>query len=299
MTNLTSSKLIELESKLINGDNNALECFWTSVQVEGAPLIEKIVGDTDNVLITFLYRQREEIKNVLIYGGVPGYRYDENVMERFLDTDIWFKTYKVRNDVKFKYSFSLNYEFDNDYKKVNENTFTDPLNPNKVILVKNDEDPDDKESINSFVKLEKVIPDYWTVYKKDINRGSLEMHRFSSDKNDTSRRVWVYTPYGYLDNVNSYNVLILTDGFDYLNHLSAQNVLDNLIHEGKIPPTVCILVETSINRYEELTCNESFGKFIVEEIMPWAHDNYNITRYPEGTIIGGVSLGGLEQAILH
>lgn len=293
MIKLLSSKMNELISNMNNNNINEVDDFWKTIENEGAPLIEEIEGDENNVLITFLYREKENIKNVLIYGGIPGFRYSENIMEKLSNTDIWFKSYVIRNDVKFKYNFSLNYEFDNDYKKIKKNSIIDPLNLNKVVLIKDDEDSESQETVNSLVKLANTKADIWTTLNENTKKGNVDLNRFQSKTLGDTRRIWVYTPYGYTEKNSPYNLLVLTDGFDYLNYLSAQVVFDNLIANGEILPIVCILIESTNNRYEELTCNDSFSTFISEELMPWAYDKYNITRKPQETIIGGVSLGGL------
>jgi enterochelin esterase family protein len=227
---------------------------------------------------------------------LPGYRYSENVMERLMDTDVWFKTYKIRKDIKFKYNFSLNYEFDEDFKKIKKNSILDPLNPNKIVFIKNDEDPEDADNVYSLIKMPDIKPDRWTITNKDIQKGHINLSRFHSDILGDSRRIWVYTPNGYTQDNSPYNLLVLNDGFDYLNYLSAQTVLDNLIAEGEIPPLVCVLIDSCKNRYERLTCNEAFSGFLTEELMPWVYENYNVTKKPEETVIGGVSLGGLSAS---
>lgn len=296
MAKLLSSKMNYLVTKL-NSSNNGGVDFWKEVESEGTPLIEEVQGQ-EKVILTFLYRGNEEVNNVLIYGGVPGYRYSQNIMERLPNTDIWFKSYIVRNDVKFKYNFSLNYEFDNDYKKIKKNSIMDSLNPNRKVNVKDEENPESVESVHSLVKLPKVKPEVWTISNKQVKKGNIKLGRFESKILGNTRRIWVYTPSEYDEKASPYNVLVLTDGFDYLNYLSTDVVLDNLIHEKKIPPTVCILVDSNKNRYEELTCNESFMKFITEEVMPWGYENYNITKESERTIIGGLSLGGLTASYI-
>lgn len=296
MTKLLSPKIESLYNKLKCGIL-ILEEFWKEVEREGTPLIEDVQGE-EKVIITFLYRGNEKANNVLIYGGVPGYRYSENMMERITDTDIWVKSYIVRNDVKFKYNFSLNYEFDNDYKKIKKNSIIDQLNPKRVVNVKDEENPESVETGYSLVELPMVKPNFWTIPNKDVKKGNIELSRFESKILSNTRRIWVYTPAGYDEKGTPHNLLVLTDGFDYLNYLSANVVLDNLIHEKKIPSTVCILVDSTKNRYEELTCNESFMKFITEEVMPWSYENYNITRESERTIVGGLSLGGLTASYI-
>lgn len=293
------SKIIKLLKRAIdNNDNGGINEFWSMVNKNGAPIIEEVDGVLDYSLISFIYIGNDKTTNVLIYGGVPGYRYSENIMDKIEGTNIFYKTYKVRNDIKFKYNFSLNYEGDNDYKKIKENSIIDPLNPNKVILCKDDEDKDDEDSISSFAKLPNCKGDFWTKERDDIEKGKLFLDRVYSNILNNDRRVWVYTPSGYSNKEKPYKLLVLTDGFDYINYLSIKNVLDNLITDKEIDPIVCVLVSSNDNRYEELTCNEKFADFITLEILPWINSNYNVDITPQNHIIGGVSLGGLTASYI-
>ena len=293
-----SPRIGSLAEQISIGNNESINLFWTRIFEEGAPLIEEIDGDKDNLFITFLYKDDQNVSNVLIYGAFPGFRYSENIMERLLGTNILFKTYKVRNDVKFKYNLSTNYEFDDDYNKITSKSIIDPLNPNKVVFIKDEEDPESSELINSFVVLPNSKKDIWTIPSNRINWGQIELHKYYSEALNNTRRIWVYTPFSYGESNKSCNLLVLTDGFDYINYLSAKEVLDNLIHATEIPPTVCIFVDSSSNRYEELTCSESFSNFVAKELMPWVHKNYNVAKDPDRTTIGGFSLGGLASAYI-
>ncbi|MBL4936846.1 hypothetical protein JK636_13880 [Clostridium sp. YIM B02515] len=292
----TSPTINTLAEQVSAGNTNSIDLFWQDAQRCGTPLIEEIEGDNGNVLITFLYKGDSNIKNILIYGAFPGFRYAENIMDSLLDTNIWYKTYIVRNNVKFKYNLSLNYEFDNDYKKIKAKSVLDPLNPNKIVFAKDDEDPDGAEMINSLVVLYKSKKDIWTSSRNEINKGQIELHRLPNLNSDINRRIWVYTPFNYTKSIEKFNLVVLTDGFDYLNYLSAKNVLDNLIDEKVILPTVCVLIDNSINRFEELTCNADFSNFIAQKLVPWIWDNYSVSKEASKTIIGGVSLGGLSSA---
>jgi len=293
MEQLTSPRIKKLVEEIKNDVNNVVDIFWTSIEKEGAPLIEEIQGDKDNVLITFLFRAKKDINSVLIYGAFPGFRYSENLMEQLYNTDIWFKTYKVRNDIKFKYNFSINYEFDNDYNKVKERSQADSLNPNKIVLLKDEENPQSEETINSLVELVNTKPEIWIKPKEENEKGEVDLHRFHSEILSDTRRIWIYTPYNYTKCNSSCNLLMLTDGFNYINYLSAEIVLNNLIKAKEIPPTICVFVESTNNRYDEFTCNDSFSDFLAKELIPWVRENYNVTLKSEETVIGGISLGAL------
>ncbi|WP_346938721.1 alpha/beta hydrolase-fold protein [uncultured Clostridium sp.] len=296
MEDILSSKIKKLIKDIKTESFNVIEEFWRDVEEQGTPLIENIKGDDNNVLITFLYRGKD-INNVMIYGGVPGFRYNENIMEHIENTDVWFRTYKVRNNVKFKYNFSLNYEFDDDYKKIKKNSVVDVLNPNEFVFPKDEENSESEESISSLVMMPKVKKELWTELREYTKKGEVKLYRLHSDILGGSRRIWTYVPYGYKEIKEPCKLLILSDGFEYLS-ISAATVLDNLINDKKISNVICVLIESTKNRYEELTCSDKYSDFIVKELMPWIYENYNVSKSPRDTIIGGVSLGGLAATYM-
>ncbi len=291
-----SSRIKKLIENIETERFNVIEEFWKYVEEQGTPLIENIKGDDNNALVTFLYRGKD-INNVMIYGGVPGFRYNENIMENIENTDVWFRTYKVRNDVKFKYNFSLNYEFNDDYKKIEKNSVVDVLNPNQFVFPKDEESSESEESISSLVMMPKVKTELWTEFREYTRKGEVKLYRLNSDILGGGRRIWTYVPYGYKEIKEPCKLLILSDGFEYLS-ISAATVLDNLINDKKISNVICVLIESTKNRYEELTCSDKYSDFIAKELIPWIYENYNVSKSPQDTIIGGVSLGGLAATYM-
>lgn len=296
MEDTLSSRIKKLIENIETERFNVIEEFWKYVEEQGTPLIENIKGDDNNALVTFLYRGKD-INNVMIYGGVPGFRYNENIMENIENTDVWFRTYKVRNGVKFKYNFSLNYEFNDDYKKIKKNSVIDILNPNQFVFPKDEESSESEELISSLVMMPKVKTELWTEFREYTRKGEVKLYRLNSDILGGGRRIWTYVPYGYKEIKEPCKLLILSDGFEYLS-ISAATVLDNLINDKKISNVICVLIESTKNRYEELTCSDKYSDFIAKELIPWIYENYNVSKSPKDTIIGGVSLGGLAATYM-
>ena len=72
-------------------------------------------------------------------------------------------------------------------------------------------------------------------------------------------------------------------------------VLDNLIGQRRIAPTVAVMVG-SPNRDAEQSCSTSFAAFLANELVPWMRTNYDATANPQLTVIGGSSRGGLAAS---
>ncbi|MDT8719270.1 esterase family protein [Clostridium sp. 19966] len=145
---------------------------------------------------------------------------------------------------------------------------------------------------HSLLAMPNVSKDIWTASDASIEKGEVNHHSFNS------RRIWSYTPFNYKESSDAFNLLVLTDGFDYLNYLSAKEVLDNLIYKKIIPPTVAIFIDNHKDRFQELTCNEGFSSYISKELIPWIWNNFKVTQNPQDTVIGGFNLGALTATYL-
>jgi enterochelin esterase family protein len=287
--------IIKLEEEIKTEGKMCLEKLHNRLLAEGNPIIEDIEGDNENNLVTFIYFAEEPMDNVLFIPPVDMRNIQENNMDRLLDTNVWYITYKVRNDVYFGYYFCPNDPLDDDWEKRGDNLASDKFN-DKVIIFKGEKGK--KDIIRPYVVMPKAEPRFWTKERSEIPKGELYDYHFQSKSFKEPRRIRVYTPFGYKENTKPYGLLVLTDGDEYINMLSAKAVLDNLIADKKIPPIVVLFIDSTEARIEELKCSDAFGNTVVNELIPWVRDNYNISKNAEETIIGGLSLGGLTAAYL-
>lgn len=62
-----SPRLAALAAQLAKGNSAAADKFWREVAEQGTPLVEPIEGDQEHVLVTFLFRGGEDVRNVMIF----------------------------------------------------------------------------------------------------------------------------------------------------------------------------------------------------------------------------------------
>src|SRR5262249_1766081 len=106
-----SPRLATLRKQLAAHDPNALAIFWKEVGRAGTPLVESLPGSTTHVLVTFLWRGLPQTGNVVLWNGPSsGNLYDDRLTQ-IPQTDVWAKTYAIRNDARFMYSFVLDSDF--------------------------------------------------------------------------------------------------------------------------------------------------------------------------------------------
>ena len=307
---ILSKKIKQLEFELIKfkennlDENIILNRFWNEIMENGSPILEEVNDDSQNLVVTFVYRGNPSTENIVIQGSVPGYNYLENRMKNLFESDVWFKSYLIRNDVRFKYRLSVNDLLDDNYTVRSTNSIYDTLNRNTRVEIDIDIDIDIDESghkietIYSLVEMPKVRKQVLINHRENITRGKLRQFDLNCNNTMKSYKVWVYTPWQY--NIDKeYNMLVLMDGLDFINDLSAVTVLDNLIFDSKIEPIIVAFVDTSgDDRYDMLTCSDDLNHFIAKDLLTWIRERYKITNLPSRNIIGGFSLGGLMASFI-
>src|SRR5262245_7820942 len=291
-----SPRLAQLQKELEAGNKSAVELFWQEMAKQGTPLIEPIKGQASYSLVTFLWRHTEETKNVAVIGGVAGPDIVDP-MTRLPNTDVWFKTYRLRNDARFIYSISINDSLVPLTKVDSKNlealnhrlsTFkTDPLNKSRRII--------DNLPHCSLVELPGAPAQPWASRQADAPTGAVEWKKIKSAILNNERMAAIYTPPGYRDDATPYGLLVVFDGIAYTAMVPTPIILDNLIAQNRIAPLVAVVLAnvTTTSRSEELPCNPRFADFLAGEVVPWMRQNYNITTEPSRIIVAGSSLGGL------
>jgi enterochelin esterase family protein len=302
---LQSPRLVRLSREIVTTGPEAVNSFREEVQKQGTPLIEPIPGDQTHVWVTFLWFAKEPVRNVVVFSGLTNYAYTRAVLPdircaRLDGTDIWFKTFKVRKDARFAYQLSINdslipEEDETDDGARRASLTSDPLNPHHV------DDALSKKSDGAFreslVELPGAPAQLWIRHSGNP-AGQLMTHQFRSEILKNEREVTVYSPPGYNARGRPYPLLIIFDGDAYTDAIPTPAILDNLIAARKIPPVVAVFVNNvrtnqPYTRTLELSCNASFTRFLVAELLPWVRRHHHVVKVPATTAVGGASRGAL------
>jgi len=147
-----------------------------------------------------------------------------------------------------------------------------------------------------------------------VSSGQLRKHdRFRSRFLRNQRDLIVYLPPGYDEQSHRrYPVLYLHDGqnlFDRATAFGGQDwnvhgAADHLIHTGAIEPLIIVgIYNAGKSRIHEYTPTKApklgggradrYAKFLLQEVMPFIHQEYRADPAPSVTGMGGSSLGGL------
>ena len=290
---IKDKRIEELEKELENKNNNVLIEFWNNIKKSGTPLIEDIDGEEEYSLVTLIYREKKELENVVFIPPVGMRKLENCKMDKIPNSDLWYIAYRVKKDIRFSYQFSPNDPLNNDWERRWKNVQDDEFNKNKLNFTGK---VSDKYRTVPFVVLEKAKEHVWVKEYLTSPKGKIENFKIYSDILKGERDISIYTPNEYSEDNKPYGVLLLNDGFEYINILSAQNVLDNLIAKKEIPPIITVFVHATKDRAENLKCNDEFSKFLACEVMTYVEKEFNISNKSEDNIIGGYSLGGLAAS---
>ena len=144
----------------------------------------------------------------------------------------------------------------------------------------------------------------------NVPKGKVTKHIFESKIFEGTRREYfLYVPKQYKAD-NPANVIIFQDGHAMVKEdgdVRVPIVLDNLIAQGDLPPTIAILINPghrgkefpesrwkSNNRsYEYDSLGDKYARFLLDEILPEVAKDYNLSTNPEDRAICGASSGGI------
>ena len=307
-----SPRIRALRAAVREGNQQSVTAFWEEIRKLGAPLIEPIEGDAQNMAVTFLWRGQPWTHNVMVlWLPYIGLAPDEYLMTRVEGTDVYFKTLKVDRRMRMTYSLAPNAArirpvalgFDqNAIDMAAAAARPDPLNPKR--WREDAHSPDAPEFRGkSVLEMPGAPPQPWIAPRAGVAAGKVEWRQFKSSILNNEREVAIYLPPGYSAQAKPYPLLVLFDEWVYSSDAKHEapvptpTILDNLIAEGRIPPTVALFIDNPPGtRERELMCNREFYRALSVELVPWAHEHYNFTRDPAQSVVAGSSAGGLGAA---
>jgi enterochelin esterase-like enzyme len=171
-------------------------------------------------------------------------------------------------------------------------------------------DPSNRQAQTSFGGFQSMFvvpgPAAW-LPAPGVPRGAIARHAYHSPVANDDRDFFVYTPAGYdAHRPQPYPVLYLLHGLgdDAERWMGggggANNILDNLIAQGKAVPMIVVSplgYGTSTGPVGGRTAENITGytKILLDEVMPMVDKAYNVSRNREQRAIAGLSMGGAES----
>ncbi|ADR20121.1 enterochelin esterase [Marivirga tractuosa] len=259
-------------------DNNAIDNFLANQHQRH--IIEPIEGDNDNMLVTYFCMPNHNTEYVMLSGGPDflGLRF-----QQLPSTKLHFVTQRVPKDARFNYGFNY--------------FILDKAGPNGEIEYR-----DVIHAYDGTVEMPNAPIQKYINERENVTKGTLLQTLIKSEILDEDRRITVHTPVNY-DSKTPHNLLIVFDGESYgarpnrSSRIPTPTIIDNLIAENKITPTVTILVWSMGKRSKDLV-SEKFGDFITKELVSWVRSEYNIHPNPDKVVLAGSSRGGFASSFI-
>jgi len=242
-------------------------------------LIEPIEGNSSESLVTYFSIPENETEYIMQSGGPDfmGLRF-----KQLGNTKLQFVSYKVPNTAWFDYGF-------NEFKLYKNG-------PNNEIEYR-----DIKHVYDGTIVMPNAPRDLYGS-ETNVEKGKLLFTTIKSVFLNEERKITVHTPANYNSNI-PHNLLIVFDGEEYgaikdkIAPVPTPVILDNLIAQNKISPTVSVFVRHMGKRNKDLI-SDSFADFIAKELLPWSRENYNIGNTSNHVCVAGSSRGGFAASFI-
>ena len=291
---VVSATMQSLARQVSAGNAKAVDEFWLTVAQQHTPLMEADSADANYSLVTFVWRGDQQTKNVVVVTPLALINFDDAVLQNLPGTDVWYKTYRMRNDARMSYRFAVNdslvpFDREPNFFARMKSWQTDPNNARKF---------DVGTGITaSVLELPEAPSDKWTHQSATAPQGSLMKYEFSSDLLHNQRPVWIYTPASFNPG-KSYPLLVIMDGESYTSLVPMPTILDNLIAAKAIPPVIAVLLGNGPGnaREVEMNCNKAWGDSLMKELLPWVRTSHNLKFTDGDVVLVGDSLSGLAAA---
>ena len=188
---------------------------------------------------------------------------------------LWHLRLAVPDGARFEYKIDVGRngggQWIND--PLNPELATDPFGANSVCMTWGYEVPD------------------WARPDPYAPQGTIHQTGLKSAAFGEERRLGIYLPAGYQPG-RPYPLVVVHDGFDYLDHAGLQPVLDNLIHRGDLPPLIAALTQ-SPDRTIEYVDDSRHAGFLADELVPAVEARHALAPEPTRRVLMGASLGAV------
>lgn len=150
-------------------------------------------------------------------------------------------------------------------------------------------------------------------------QGTLSKVWYLSPAYGASRRMYIYTPFAYLESNRKYPVLYLQHGGGgdedaWASLGRACQIMDHLIAQGKAEPMIVVMPNADPNKLaspdvmdpipgpsifelgmesEEFHSGGAYVKSLIEDLIPYVESHYRVIKKKEARALAGLSMGGI------
>jgi len=254
----------------VNASDNKLTLIDDfMVAQESFPIVE-------DSYVHFVYRGKAD--DVAITGSMTEYQVEE-ALDRVAGTDLYYKSFVIEPGARWQYQFNVDFE----------NLGPDPANPRRVRGAQ----ADSSEVLTGNYQ----PPAHAKAYRGDTP-GTLDSFKLESAILENEREIAVYLPAGYESGSETYPVMIINEGGEWLAQGNLPNSLNNLIGQGVAPLIVAFVPSVPQASQQELTGEKTgdYVKMLAEELLPYLETHYRVTDDPQERAVMGNGGGAIVTA---
>lgn len=261
-------------------DKDAALKFYQGLDVKH--LVELDPADSKAAIVTYFAKGSADTDYIMQSGGPDFYGLR---FKRFGNSDIYFCVQKIPRDAWFIYGVN---EF-----KLHKNKDLPDLMQSSVVQIAQGAVVGPAAPLSDLLKRKPGVP-----------RGTMREVLLKSKAMAEPRKIQVYVPADYNPAV-AHNLLLQFDGQNYAatdeqrpaeaGWTPLPTILDHLIQQQKIGPTIAIFIHNQGNRSADLI-SDQMTDFVALELVPWARQNFHISTIPQHIVVSGPSRGGFAAA---
>lgn len=270
--------------------------FWFKIEKSGTPLVEETSAGT---VMTFLVRGN--YNNVKLLGG-PSNNHES--LQRLANSDTWYKSFIVPDDSQLSYQIAPNVPqppFEGFARRIAIKAVLQADPYNKYPWPKSATSKYAQYSTVNLNKAKKKDEFVNKVTDKEVStKGTLSTFSFTSNTLNNTRDITIYRPQINGKNKTPPVLLYIFDAKRYIELVGVPQILDNLIAQGKIPPTIAVFISNPDGnaRARELPANPTFADVLANDLVPKVNKKLDMVIPAERTIIAGSSYGGLAATTI-
>ena len=146
---------------------------------------------------------------------------------------------------------------------------------------------------NSELAMPKYVQPEEIQLRSNIPHGRIETLTLTSQILNNARTVKIYLPPDYDTSTRQPGIIIVHDGLEYVSLAYMDRVLDDLHARKEISTPIAVFIPP-VNRNPEYYQNQRdlFGRFIVEEVLPYVESRYRVSKLARQRANLGASAGG-------
>jgi enterochelin esterase family protein len=247
-----------------------IDSFFNNSQF---PYVEADPASPTGYAAYFVYRGTPN--TTAVAGDFNFWNINADRLQQLPATTFWYVGKTFESEARLDYKFSINGSGNLILDPTHNKTVTGGFGPNSEL------------AMPQYVQPEEIQ------LRPNIPHGRIDAITLTSQILNNSRTVKIYLPPDYDTSARLPGVIIVHDGLEYISLAFMDRVLDYLHDRKEIATPIAVFIPP-VNRNAEYyqSQRDLFGRFIVEEVLPYIESRYRVSKLARHRANLGASAGG-------